>query len=255
MLFLFFSLYIISIIIVGKDANALVKYIVHSAKRGRIDRMDITTIDTTNLDENGDGVINVQYKRVHLITRNNRFDANVIFSTAFLKLLLMAYTGPDYKGDIQETDIVVHRVSFNELISLLPELVESGEIYIVYGVGEFDHRTDCPKRSNGIPYASFGFLWKRYAKNLFTEDFISWFDEKFVQEIDRNAVDNSYHNNVTYMIDCLNNLNNLNTRNTKINPQFRKSEDMFFDDVVNAAKISLMDIWKVLTDYNPPSFR
>ena len=53
------------------------------------------------------------------------------------------------------------------------------------GGGEFDHHGNCRKlRENGIPYAAFGLVWKRFGTMLLCEEDARTFDETFVQPID-----------------------------------------------------------------------
>lgn len=97
------------------------------------------------------------------VTHNGRFHADDVFSAALLKIL--------------NPDIHISRLSsvpdhFNGLVFDL-------------GIGEFDHHNANMKyRENGIPYASFGLLWRRYAHLLVPESAIEAFDESFIQPLD-----------------------------------------------------------------------
>lgn len=53
------------------------------------------------------------------------------------------------------------------------------------GFGEFDHhQADKEVRENGIPYAAFGLLWRKFGNLIVSEEKAQIFDEKFVQAID-----------------------------------------------------------------------
>lgn len=53
------------------------------------------------------------------------------------------------------------------------------------GFGEFDHhQADKEVRENGIPYAAFGLLWRKFGTSILSEEKAQIFDEKFVQAID-----------------------------------------------------------------------
>lgn len=53
------------------------------------------------------------------------------------------------------------------------------------GGGPFDHHGPCrEQRVNGVPYASFGLIWRQYGTLLLDTDDASAFDESFVQPID-----------------------------------------------------------------------
>lgn len=54
------------------------------------------------------------------------------------------------------------------------------------GGGEFDHHGPQRKlRENGVPYAAFGLLWRRYGAELIGEDQAKWMDEHFIQPLDK----------------------------------------------------------------------
>lgn len=104
------------------------------------------------------------------LTHAGKFHADDVFSTALLKLL--------------RPDIVVTR-SFD-----VPDSFD-GLVYDIGG-GEFDHhQKDAPVRENGVPYASFGLLWRALGRRLMergdpekAQEEADRFDEKFVQPLD-----------------------------------------------------------------------
>ncbi len=96
-------------------------------------------------------------------THSGTFHADDVFSTALLEIL-----NPDFKV---------------ERGSKVPENYD-GIVYDI-GNGEFDHHRDDKKRDNGVPYASFGLLWKKFGSEILDPEDVETFDRKFVQEIDQ----------------------------------------------------------------------
>ena len=97
------------------------------------------------------------------ITHNGRFHTDDVFSAALLKIL--------------NPNIVIKR---------LPKAPEdySGLVFDL-STGEFDHHAPNLKcRENGIPYASFGLLWKEYGPKLVGKAAANAFDESFIQPLD-----------------------------------------------------------------------
>lgn len=96
-------------------------------------------------------------------THGGTFHADDVFSTALLKKL--------------NPHIRITR-GFE-----IPENFK-GIVYDI-GLGKFDHhQLDNEVRPNGIPYASFGKLWREYGRNFFPEDLCKQFDFSFVSFID-----------------------------------------------------------------------
>ncbi len=96
-------------------------------------------------------------------THGGRFHADDVFSAALLKIL-----NPDI------TIIRGYEVPQNF----------DGIVFDI-GDGEFDHHDkNSPKRENGVPYASFGLLWKKYGHTLVGEEQAKRVDKHFVQPLD-----------------------------------------------------------------------
>lgn len=96
-------------------------------------------------------------------THGGTFHSDDVFSTALLKIL--------------NPDIEIQR-GFE-----IPENFD-GIVYDI-GLGKFDHhQLDNEVRKNGVPYASFGKLWKEYGTMLFTENQCNLFDIGFIQSLD-----------------------------------------------------------------------
>lgn len=97
------------------------------------------------------------------LTHAGVFHADDVFATALLTLL------------------------FPSIEVMRSNTVPEGFDGIVYdiGGGEFDHHGDNPiRRQNGVPYSSFGLLWKRYGMRLLDEEDAHEVDEGLVQPID-----------------------------------------------------------------------
>lgn len=96
-------------------------------------------------------------------THGGTFHADDVFSTALLKII--------------NPNIVVER-GF-----VVPENYD-GLVYDI-GLGQFDHhQPDNEVRKNGVPFASFGKLWREYGVCLFTKEQCNLFDIGFIQSID-----------------------------------------------------------------------
>lgn len=122
-----------------------------------------------------------------ILTHAGCFHADDTFSTALLCLIL----GKEF---------VVKQL---KRVYQIPEGFE-GLVYDIGG-GEFDHhQKDNEIRGNGIPYASFGKLWRALGLLVLpTQKAVDAFDEKFVQVID--SADNGIEDNpLSYAIHCMN---------------------------------------------------
>lgn len=110
-----------------------------------------------------------------IITHSGSFHADEVFGTASLKRVFL------------DAEIVRSRD---------PEVVASGGIVLDVGQeydGEtrFDHHQGgIEPRGNGVPYASFGLVWKRFGRDIAgSEEAARMIDERLVQPID--SEDNS----------------------------------------------------------------
>lgn len=115
--------------------------------------------------------INTQEIRT-IITHAGVFHADDVFTTAWLRLIGVTAH--------------VHRVS------KLP-LDLDGALVFDIGLGKYDHHQAPDSkavRSNGIPYAAFGLVFRDTYEYVFTEDEANGFDKSFIQPLDAN--DNGY---------------------------------------------------------------
>lgn len=97
------------------------------------------------------------------ITHVGRFHADDVFSAALLKIL-----NPNI-------EIIRKNEVPNDFDGLAFDI----------GRGQYDHhQNDLIKRDNGIPYASFGLLWREYGEMVMDKESAIKFDENFVQPLD-----------------------------------------------------------------------
>ena len=118
-------------------------------------------------------------KLIKIATHDGIFHADEVFALAVLKLSV------ELDGD----SIEIVRTRDLDLISSCHMAVDVGGVYDQ--ISHFDHhQKDKPGfRENGIPYASFGLVWKHFGSKLSqNEEVISDIDSKLVMPID--AVDN-----------------------------------------------------------------
>lgn len=93
----------------------------------------------------------------YLATHNGTFHADDVFAYVVLNKVFPGY----------------------ELIrSRDPKELEKAEIVFDVGGGQFDHHsTNKEYRENGIPYAAFGLIWRKFGKKLLNE----WFPEEHIE--------------------------------------------------------------------------
>lgn len=104
-------------------------------------------------------------KSHNIITHNGKFHADDVYSTALLK-----YINPNLK---------VIRVPSSQGYEV------NGNIIVDIGGGRYDHHGNVKElRSNNIPYASFGKLWRDIGRDIVDEDNFNKFDKIIVQPID-----------------------------------------------------------------------
>lgn len=151
----------------------------------------------------------------HGSTHSTKFHADEVFTTAFMRKL-----NPDFTYE-RNLDI--------------PE----DKSVLVYdkGMGKYDHhQKDNEIRDNGIPYASFGKVYRDFSKYLIIDDRLMTKDERdvvenrLVQKID--AVDNGIgRNDYSSFIDLLNPINRDGKPEEKENEMFEKAVS-FAQDVL-----------------------
>ena len=119
-------------------------------------------------------------KKIRLVTHNNRFHPDDVFATATLLIFL--------GKDVSEVEII--RTRDKEIIKLGDYVYDVGGVYDAEK-NYFDHhqKGGAGGRENGIPYSSFGLVWKKFGENLCgSKRLAKKIDRKLVQSID--AMDN-----------------------------------------------------------------
>ncbi len=125
--------------------------------------------------------INQHKKIVTIVTHNGQFHTDDIFAVATLRLLL------ENNGE----EVVVQRTRDAHIINTADYVVDVGEIYNPTE-RRFDHHQQegAGVRDDGIPYASFGLVWKEYGDRVVGGDreISNQIEQKLVKPID--AMDN-----------------------------------------------------------------
>ena len=116
--------------------------------------------------------------KIRIVTHDAGFHSDDVFGVAALLVLL----GEDNCEVVRSRD---------------PEIVKTGayvlDVGLVYDevVNKFDHHQEggAGERKNGVPYASFGLIWKKFGKEMCESQSVAdYIDRKLVQPID--AFDN-----------------------------------------------------------------
>jgi len=111
-------------------------------------------------------------KKIKIVTHDSRFHADDVFAVATLDLV--------FKGKIK-----VKRTRDEKLINEADIVLDVGSIYDPEK-NRFDHhqKEGAGVRENGIPYASFGLIWKHFGRRLCNENVWQYIENKIVQSID-----------------------------------------------------------------------
>lgn len=109
----------------------------------------------------------------------------------------------------------------------IPEEVDENTIIFDIGGGLYDHHQEPREaRENGVLYAAFGKLWRDLGTYFVPEEFVSKFDESFIQAID-NTDNTGEHNLLSGVI-------------SSFNPNWNETTmDEAFDTACGVAKIIL----------------
>jgi len=161
-----------------------------------------------------------------IVAHDGTFHTDDVFACATLSLVF------------KDREIEIVRSRDESIIAQADIVVDVGGIYDPEK-GQFDHhqKDGAGKRENGIPYASFGLVWKQFGTMLTTdENSTTFIDEQLVQGID--AADNGVLNKIsdngvfTYsVIDII----------SAMRPTWEetKTTDEAFIDAVNVATVIL----------------
>lgn len=112
--------------------------------------------------------------KIRVATHSGKYHADDVFAVATLDLLL------------DPEEIIIIRTRDQKLIDEADYVVDVGGVYDP-AIKRFDHHQieGAGKRDNGIPYASFGLVWKKYGEKLAGgKAAAEYIDQKLVQTID-----------------------------------------------------------------------
>ncbi|MES2224939.1 MAG: MYG1 family protein [Patescibacteria group bacterium] len=121
---------------------------------------------------------------VTIVAHDGTFHTDDVFACAALSLAF------------KDKEVEITRSRLDAIINSADIVVDVGGVYDP-AAGRFDHhqKDGAGARDNGIPYASFGLVWKEYGRLLAgSEDSARFIDEQLVQGID--GADNGVLNKV-----------------------------------------------------------
>lgn len=121
----------------------------------------------------------MEHKKITIVTHSGSFHTDDIFAVVTLKLFLE-----------EKNSITVIRTRDKKIIETADYVVDVGGVYNPKE-NRFDHHQESGAgvRDNGIPYASFGLVWKEYGDDICgSKEIAERIDRELVQPID--ALDN-----------------------------------------------------------------
>jgi uncharacterized UPF0160 family protein len=121
----------------------------------------------------------MEKQKITIVAHSGSFHTDDVFAVATLKLLLE-----------EKNNIEVIRTRDKKIIDEADYVVDVGEMYDPV-LRRFDHHQSdgAGARDNGIPYASFGLVWKEYGEEICgSKEVAQQIDQRLVQPID--AMDN-----------------------------------------------------------------
>src|SRR3989344_387125 len=118
-------------------------------------------------------------KKITVVTHNGSFHADDVFACATLILW----------AEKENINLKIVRSRDDNIIKKADIVVDVGDIYDPIK-NRFDHhqRGGAGEHDNGIPYASFGLVWKKYGEQICNQEIAKTIENKLVLPID--AIDN-----------------------------------------------------------------
>ncbi len=112
------------------------------------------------------------WKKIKVVTHDSRFHADDVFAIATLSLVF-------------GNKIKITRTRDQKIIDAADIVLDVGNVYDTEK-NRFDHhqKEGAGIRENGIPYASFGLIWKHFGRRLCSSDAWEIIEKKIVQSID-----------------------------------------------------------------------
>jgi uncharacterized UPF0160 family protein len=135
-----------------------------------------------------------------IVTHGANFHSDDLFAVAVLVHVLEA-KGYSLTSKKPETKIKIIRTQDPEIISKGDYVVDIGGLHVPKK-GRFDHHQQggAGERTNGVPYASFGLVWKEYGTKLTGSQYAAdWVDRHVVQGVD--AMDSGMYVYTPHMSD------------------------------------------------------
>ena len=152
------------------------------------------------------------FEYMRAFTHGGSFHADDVFTAAFLKIL-----NPNIK--IERGFIVPKNYD--------------GFVFDI-GFGEFDHHSEPrEERENGIKYAAFGKVWRKYAPLYYSDFVVSSVEKSFIMDLDNSDNTGSY-NSMSFIVNCFNPFWNEDSTKEK--------QDSQFNEIVGYAEIFLRRI-------------
>lgn len=189
--------------------------------------------------------LNIFKKRIKVLVHDGRFHADEVFAVAALKRIF---------------SVKVIRSRDPKYIDIADIVLDTGHVYD-HEQKKYDHhqREGAGERENGVPYASFGLIWKHYGPEICGSEEVSKIvDESIVQPID--ASDTGYESFRaekeslnTYVLDIMiKSFNPIKGRNEDAYKMFLKAVNIAFDILereIYKAKQKKIDMEKVKEIY------
>jgi uncharacterized UPF0160 family protein len=121
------------------------------------------------------GILNLFKKKITVATHNGSFHADDVFAVATLSIW----------AEKNNLKLNVIRTRERNVIDEADIVVDVGELYNPEKK-RFDHhqREGAGTHDNGVPYASFGLVWKYYAEKITSKDVAREIEQKMVMPID-----------------------------------------------------------------------
>ncbi len=125
-------------------------------------------------------------KKIKIITHNGKFHADDVCAAAVLKIWIEKNNSKKFFG---KTKIEIIRTRDAKIIQSGDIVIDIGGIYDSAKFRFDHHQNGLEKRSNEIPYAAFGLVWKEYGEEICgSSEIAEEIDVHIVQSID--ALDN-----------------------------------------------------------------
>jgi uncharacterized UPF0160 family protein len=177
--------------------------------------------------------------KITIAAHNGEFHADDVFAVATLKIFLVNVAGVD-TGDIR-----IVRTRDSLVIENADYVVDVGAVYDP-AKNRFDHHQTggAGERANGIPYASFGLVWKTYGEQIAgSAEAAQIIDEKVVQPID--ASDNGV--SITKEIFSGIRYYSLSSLISSMNPTWNERSESIDEIFVKAVELAESILWREIT--------